>query len=215
MYRSGADSEYIRRFGRWRSSAFAIYLHFDEKILRNLPTCLMHCEGLTVQLKERAGFPQKITCGKQGEVISAARYKSSNRDSEGKSPNLVAGEKRTGGKRAKRNSTHPPSGPDSKDVIDDSATNLLYQEKQMWGILSHPDYADANGGFGGLMTKVALTYVVQWKTFADEAYAAKNFRCAKIRAMEDRWNRADLFRNPNRHSSARSFSVGMRCVQRV
>ena len=57
--------------------------------------------------------------------------------------------------------------------------------------MSHPEYADANDGFGALMTKGALTYVVQGKTFVDEAYAAKNFRSAKIRERGDRRNMVD------------------------
>ena len=51
LFRVGVDLSYIRRFGRWKSSTFAIYLHFGDKILRNLSTCLMRIEGLTPQLK--------------------------------------------------------------------------------------------------------------------------------------------------------------------
>ena len=41
--------------------------------------------------------------------------------------------------------------------------DLIYQAKQMWGILSHPEYADANDGFDSLMTQNALSYLAQEK----------------------------------------------------
>ena len=65
---------------------------------------------------------------------------------------------------------------------------LIYQAKQAWGILSHPEYAYANDGFGALTTQSALTYVAQGESFVDEAYAASNFRFAKIRDRSDRRN---------------------------
>ena len=51
--------------------------------------------------------------------------------------------------------------------------DLLYQAKRIWGILSHPEYADPDGGFVGFMKKDALTYDIQGKTFVDEAYVGK------------------------------------------
>ena len=51
LHRAGADLEFIRRFGRWKSIAFSIYLHFDGQIIGNISSCLMRSEGLTTQLK--------------------------------------------------------------------------------------------------------------------------------------------------------------------
>ena len=51
LYHAGMDIAYVRRFGRRKSSKFAIYLHFDGEIPRNLSSCLMHIGGLTSQLK--------------------------------------------------------------------------------------------------------------------------------------------------------------------
>ena len=100
------------------------------------------------------------------------------------------GGKRTGGNRAKLSGIQPPSGPDSKDVVDDDTMALLYWRKQICGIWSHPEYADASDGFDGLMTKGVLTYAIKGKVFVDKAYAAKNFRSAKTRARGDRGNTA-------------------------
>ena len=36
--------------------------------------------------------------------------------------------------------------------------------------MSHPEYADPDDGFGGLMTKDELTCVIQEKAFFDESY---------------------------------------------
>ena len=44
LYHSGADSEYISRFGRLRSAKFAIYLHFEDSTLRILLTFLVNCD---------------------------------------------------------------------------------------------------------------------------------------------------------------------------
>ena len=63
-YLSGVDLEYIRRFGRWGSSTFPLYLHFDGGILRNLSTCLMQCEGPTSQLLVCAEGTQKVVFDK-------------------------------------------------------------------------------------------------------------------------------------------------------
>ena len=46
LYHAGLHLEYIRRFGRWESPTFAIYLDFGDKIIRSLSTCLMRSEGL-------------------------------------------------------------------------------------------------------------------------------------------------------------------------
>lgn len=89
----------------------------------------MKCEGLTSQLKACGDKPQEIAFDKKADVIGVARYKSANQASEGNPFKLVEAEKRAGGKRSKRDITQPPSGPDSKDVLDDSATKLIYQEK--------------------------------------------------------------------------------------
>ena len=66
LYHSGVDVEYIRRFRRWRSIDFAIYLHFGDKILRNLPSCLARCDGLTSQLKLRTDNPEETLFDKKG-----------------------------------------------------------------------------------------------------------------------------------------------------
>ena len=58
--------------------------------------------------------------------------------------------------------------------------SLLYQAEQIWGIGSHPEYADANDGFGRLMTKGALAYLVQGDAFVDEEYAGKTSGSLKL-----------------------------------
>ena len=51
LYHAGVGLEYIRLFGMWKSSTFAIYLHFFDKITMGLSSCLMRSGGLTSQLK--------------------------------------------------------------------------------------------------------------------------------------------------------------------
>ena len=90
-YRSGLDLRYIRRLGRRGSSAFAIYLHLEDEIIRKLPPCFAKCEcvkcdGITSKLKVRARNHQEITFGKKGEVLAAAMPTNSGHDSEGGRP---------------------------------------------------------------------------------------------------------------------------------
>ena len=122
-------------------------------------------------------------------MIAVARNKHPDQDSAGKPSQLAWAEKRTGGKRAKRDSIQPPSEPDSKAVIDDGATGLISQAKKMRGILSHKEYASSDDGFGALKTQSVLTYVAQGEVFVDAAYLARNFRSAKIGSRDDRGTR--------------------------
>ena len=63
LYRSGAGMGYIRRYGRWRPSTFAIYVHFDYNILLNLSTCLRPSEVLTAQVNVRTDRRQNAAIG--------------------------------------------------------------------------------------------------------------------------------------------------------
>ena len=56
----------------------------------------------------------------------------------------------------------------------------------MRGISSHPEYADANGGFDSLMTPNVINFAAKGKTFFDEAYAAINSKGARIRERDER-----------------------------
>ena len=69
LYHSGVDLEYIRRFGRWKSSAFSIYLHFGDKLLRKLSTCLMESECLMTQLKVCTDQGNKLEYDHKGEQV--------------------------------------------------------------------------------------------------------------------------------------------------
>ena len=76
LYHSAAGLGYIRRFGRRRSSNFAIYLHCDDEILRDFPSRLTHCEGRESQLNVSTDNPKKITFGKKGKWRMAIRERS-------------------------------------------------------------------------------------------------------------------------------------------
>ena len=80
--------------------------------------------------------------------------------------------------------------PDPKEVVDDTTTNLIYQEKQIRGILSRQDYTDSDDGVGALAKPNALAYVAQGGTLVGEAYVSKNCWIAKIREREERRKRA-------------------------
>ena len=123
-------------------------------------------------------------------------------------PNLFGNEKRTGGDGDKRDLIQPPSEPDSKAVIDEAAMDLIYQAKHMWGILSHPEYADANDGFDALMTQDALSYLAQGETCVDEAYSDRNFRGAKVRDRDERRNRINRMAIPIGRTALGGFQSG-------
>ena len=128
---------------------------------------------------------------KERASIAMGRHSNSAHASDRKPTNLVGNERRAGCKRAKRDIARPPSEPDCNAELDDDTIDLIYQEKQICGILSRPEYVDSDDGSGALMTKSALSYVAQGKSFVDEAYDARNFRISKIRARCARRNRDD------------------------
>ena len=68
LYHAGVDLEYIRRVGRWKSSTFAIYFHFGDKIPMSLSSRLVRSEGPTAQLKACTGGNQRAVFEK-GDVI--------------------------------------------------------------------------------------------------------------------------------------------------
>ena len=55
LYASGIDLEVIRRFGRWRSSSFHLYLWGDSRALRNLTSSLTAYNGLAENVKVKQG----------------------------------------------------------------------------------------------------------------------------------------------------------------
>ena len=69
LYHSGVDLEYIRRFGRWKPAAFAIYSHFDDKILRNLSPRMVNFDGLTSQLRVRTDAGRKVVFDQGRDMI--------------------------------------------------------------------------------------------------------------------------------------------------
>ena len=70
LYHDGADLEYIRRFGRWGSGTFAIYLPFGGRIVRNLSPCLVRSGGMTSQLEARGAQSKRILLGEGGDLMT-------------------------------------------------------------------------------------------------------------------------------------------------
>lgn len=64
--------------------------------------------------------------------------------------------------------------------------------KKLRRLLSHPAYSHDDDGMGDLATKEVLTFTVQGKVFADEAYLAKNFRSSETKPRDTRRLRALL-----------------------
>ena len=74
LYRADVDLEYIRMFGRWKSQAVAIYLHFGDKILRNLSPCMMDSAGLTSKLRVCTASGQKVVFDQGGDMARVLTY---------------------------------------------------------------------------------------------------------------------------------------------
>ena len=83
LYHAGVDLEFIRRFGRWKSNTFSIYLHFDDKVLRKLSSCLMESEGLMSQLKVCTDQGKKMEHVRTGEHMRVTTQEPVGAESDG------------------------------------------------------------------------------------------------------------------------------------
>ena len=188
LYHSGVNLEYIRRFGRWRSSTFSIYLHFDDKVLRKLPTRLMESECLMSQLKVCTDASNKTEFDDKGGKV---RITIPGKEAAGNvgQPTSLPTEKRTGiiSNQSSRSLSRSVdsvqtnrSSAEAKTVIPSATMRHLRDAKVLWGILSHPEYAHDDDGPDAVVKEETLYYAIQGKVFAGEAFCSQNFRVAKI-----------------------------------
>ena len=186
LYRAGVDLEFIRRFGRWKSSAFSIYLHFEDKVLRKLPICLMESEGLMTQLKVCTDQGNKLEYARTGEWVRVTTKEPGGAESDGQPSSFPFDARRTGGeynpydgytRKGGRSRSHSAdsvrsttSNQEQKVVIDRAAQQNLRAARALWDLIPHPEYADEDDGIDKLMTKEALYYAIQGQVFVGEAY---------------------------------------------
>ena len=202
LYHAGVDLEFIRRFGRWKSSTFSIYLHFVDKVLRKLSICLMESEGLMTQLKVCTDQGEKLEYARTGEQVRVTTQEPGGAESGGQPSSCPGDVRRTGGEynpyagyarkdgRSRSQSADSArsttSNQEQKAVIDRAAQQNLRAAKALWDLIPHHEYADEDDGIDKLMTKEALYYAIQGQVFVDEAYCSHNFRVAKIQSRNAR-----------------------------
>ena len=203
LYHSGADLEYIRRFGRWRSSTFSIYLHFDGKLLRKLPSCLMDCEGLTTQFRVCNEGNSRAEFGANGDMARVTQNKELQVGNVG-APASLPQEKRTGSNMRRAPRRRPKSRRRKSTArIPDEPKAQIYEEtmiqirnaKVLWDTISHPEYESEDDGLGDVMNEGALNFDIQGRVFVDEAFVSRNFRLARTY----RWTCGERVSKPVRH----------------
>ena len=164
-----------------------IYLHFGDKVLRKLPSCLMESEGLMTQLKVCTDLPSKVEFDQKGGKVKVTNRGPDKAGNDGQ-PSSLPTERRTWSSssregRSRSRSTNSAGATKSKEepktTIDEATQKHLRGANVLWDIITHPEYAHDDDGLDSVMREEVLYYAVQGQVFADEAFCSRNFRSAK------------------------------------
>ena len=210
--------EYIRRFGRWRPNTFSLYLHFDDKLLRKLSSCLTQCEALTSQLMVCTEGANKVEFDKKGDMAGVTRVYETRVGDVGH-PASLSQEKRTGSKairvrrqKSRRRKDAPKQVVEDvpNAMIDDGTIEYIKKAKMLRGIKSHPEYAHDADGLDASMDERTLYYAIQGRVFAGEALISRNFRLGKTLSRNVRRARVTAGKIPAGQSTLEEYQEAYR-----
>ena len=218
LYRIGVDLGYIGRFGRWMSSTFAIRLHFDGEISRNLSPGLMRCAGLTSHLRVCDEGTRNAAFEQRGDVVAILCRKLGGGDGVGP-PTSLPQEKRVGSNDRTRPPVEevgqrkikkgpPPNGP--RVEIDAAIMWGMAREERFRDIASWPEYSFGDDGSDASMGEASLYYVTHGKDFVDGDYQSINFRHSEIRSRDLRSARAASRETPSCKTTLQAYQMAYR-----